>query len=169
MHEESFFANPQNWVALAYIVFFILFGKKLWTVIRDMLDARTNAIRTELAEAKRLREEAEALLRDASARRVAALADAKALLEGAKAEAARLAAAAEAEAQAAADRRERMAVDRIAAAEKAAVDEVRFAAAEVAGTAAEGLIRQTLTADADAVLIDHAIKGLPSALGRRAA
>jgi F-type H+-transporting ATPase subunit b len=169
MHGESFFANPQNWVALAYVVFFVLFGKKLWSVVRDMLDARTNAIRTELAEAKRLREEAEALLRDASARRVAALADAKALLAGAKAEAARLAAAAAADAEAAADRRERMAVDRIAAAEKAAVDEVRFAAAEIAGKAAEGLIRQTLTPDADAALIDHAIKGLPAALTRRAA
>jgi F-type H+-transporting ATPase subunit b len=169
MHGDSFFENPMNWVALAYIVFFLLFGKKLWVVIRDMLDARTKAISTELAEAKRLREEAEALLRDASARRVAALADARALLEGAKAEAARLAAAAAEEAQASADRRERMAVDRIAAAEKAAVDEVRIAAAEVASKAAEGLIRESLTADADAALIDHAIKGLPSALGRRAA
>ncbi len=31
MHEEpSFFAEPRNWVVLAFILFFVLFGKKLW-------------------------------------------------------------------------------------------------------------------------------------------
>lgn len=169
MHEANFFAEPANWVALAYIVFFLLLGRKLWSVVTGLLDARTNAIRAELDEAKRLREEAEAMLRDANARRVAAIADAKALLEGARAEATRLAAAAEADAKATAARRERMALDRIAAAEKAAVDEVRIAAAEVAAIAAERVIREDLTEAADAALIDTAIGGLPAALGRRAA
>ena len=169
MHEVNFFAEPPSWVAIAYITFFLLLGRKLWAAIAGMLDARTDAVRAELDEAKRLREEAEAMLRDASARRVAAIADANALLEGARAEAIRLAAAAEAEAKAAAARRERMALDRIAAAEKAAVDEVRIAAAEIAAAAAERVIREDFTAAADAALIDHAIGGLPSALGRRAA
>jgi F-type H+-transporting ATPase subunit b len=165
----SFFSDPPNLVALAYIVFFVLVGRKLWSVIAGLLDARTDSIRTELDEVKRLRDEAEALLRDANARRVAAIAEAHALLEGARAEAVRLAAAAEAEAAAAAARRERLAMTRIAAAEKAAVDEVRIAAAEIAAIASERVIREELTPEADATLIDHAIVGLPSALGRRAA
>ena len=165
----SFFSEGRNWVALAYILFFVLFGRKLWRAIAGMLDARTNAIRAELDEVKRLREEAETMLRDANARRVAAISEANALLDGARAEAVRLAAAAEAEAKASAERRERMALDRIAAAEKAAVDEVRIAAAEIAGIASERVIRAELTAEADAKLIDNAIGGLPSALGRRAA
>ena len=169
MHEAGFFAEPPNWVAFAFIVFFLLLGRRLWSVVTGLLDARTEAVRAELAEAKRLREEAEALLRDAGARRVAAVAEAKALVEGARAEAARLAAAAEAEAQAAATRREQMAIDRIAAAEKAAVDEVRITAAQIATIASERIIREELTAEADSALIDHAIGGLPSALGRRAA
>ena len=169
MSEPSFFAEPPNWVAAAYIVFFLLLGRKLWGVVTGLLDGRTNAIRAELDEVKRLREEAETLLRDANARRVAAIAEANALLEGARAEAIRLAAAAEADAKAAAERRERMALDRIAAAEKAAVDEVRIAAAEIASAASVQIIREELTTAADARLIDHAIGGLPSALGRRAA
>jgi F-type H+-transporting ATPase subunit b len=169
MHEASFFADPRTWVAAAFIVFFALLGKKLWAAVAGMLDARADAVRAELAEAQRLRGEAEAMLADASARREAALIEAQALLSGARDEAARLAAAAEADARTAAERRERMAMDRIAAAEKAAVDEVRLAAAEIAGAAAERVIREELTPEADAALIDHAIGGLPNALGRRAA
>jgi F-type H+-transporting ATPase subunit b len=169
MHEPSFFADPRTWVAAAFVVFFVLLGRTIWAALTAMLDARADAVRAELAEAQRLRQEAEAMLADASARREAALAEAQALLSGAKDEAARLAAAAEAEAKSTAERRERMAMDRIAAAEKAAVDEVRIAAAEIAGMAAERVIAQELTAEADGALIDHAIGGLPNALGRRAA
>jgi len=169
MHEPSFFADPRTWVAAAFVVFFVLLGRTIWAALTAMLDARADAVRAELAEAQRLRQEAEAMLADASARREAALAEAQALLSGAKDEAARLAAAAEAEAESTAERRERMAMDRIAAAEKAAVDEVRIAAAEIAGMAAERVIAQELTAEADGALIDHAIGGLPNALGRRAA
>lgn len=169
MDAATFFSEPPNWVAIAYILFFVLVGRKLWRVVTGLLDARTDAVRAELDEVKKLREEAETMLRDANARRVAAMSEAHALLEGARAEAIRLAAAAEAEATASAGRRERMALDRIAAAEKAAVDEVRIAAAEIAAIASERVIREELTAETDGKLIDSAIGGLPSALGRRAA
>jgi F-type H+-transporting ATPase subunit b len=167
MHEASFFAEPRNWVAAAFIVFFLLFGRKLWGAITQLLDDRAAKIRTELAEAARLRTEAEAMLKDAQARRDSAMADARHLLEGAKAEAARLAEAAAAEAEAAASRREKMAMDRIAAAEKAAVDEVRTTAAEVATVAARRVIADGLSAEADGRLIDHAITQLPAALAQR--
>ena len=104
------------------------------------------------------------MLREAEKQRADALADAKALIEGAKAEAARVAAAAAAEAEASAKRREQMAIDRIAAAEKAAVDDVRLAAADVATAAARQVIAEGLTADADSQLIDQAIAQLPGAL-----
>jgi F-type H+-transporting ATPase subunit b len=167
MHEESFFGDPRHWVAIAFILFFVLFGKKLWSTLVVMLDARGAAVRAELEEAARLRREAEAMLRDAEQRRTEALAEAKALIEGAQAEAARVGAAAMAEAEAAAKRREQMAVDRIAAAEKAAVDDVRQTAAEIATVAARQVIAEGLTAEADARLIDHAIAQLPAALAQR--
>jgi F-type H+-transporting ATPase subunit b len=169
-HEESFFSDPKNWVVLAFLLFFILFGKKLWGALAGILDARAVTVKAELEEASRLRREAESMLRDAEKQRADALADAKALIEGARAEAGRLAAAAAAEAEASAKRREQMAVDRIAAAEKAAVDDVRLAAADIATTAARQVMAEGLTADADSVLIDQAIMQLPTALaGRRAA
>lgn len=167
MQEPGFFAEPRNWVLIAFVLFFAIFGGKLWAALAGMLDARAAKVREELDEAARLRQEAEAMLRDAEARRAEALREAQALIEGAKTEAARVAAAAADEAEASAKRREQMAMDRIAAAEKAAVDEVRLTAAEVATAAARQVIAEGLSAEADARLIDHAITQLPSALASR--
>jgi F-type H+-transporting ATPase subunit b len=169
MHEESFFADPRSWVAVAFVIFFVLFGARLWKALSGMLDQRTAAVRAELDEASRLRREAEAMLADASKRREAALTEARALLEGARAEAARLAKSAAEDAEAAAKRREKMALDRIAAAEKAAVDEVRITAADVACVAAGRVIREGLTPEVGSALVDHAITGLAAALSPRRA
>ncbi len=170
MHtEESFFADPRAWVAIAFVIFFLLAGRKIWSTLTGILDKRAATIRAELAEAQRLRQDAEAMLNDAKFRREAAIADAERLLTGARTEAARLGDAAAKDAENAAIRRERMAMDRIAAAEQQAVDDVRIAAAEIATLAAERVIRTHLSAETDAHLIDNAIAGLPNALASRRA
>jgi F-type H+-transporting ATPase subunit b len=170
MHEEvGFFAEPRNWVVIAFFLFFILFGKKLWGALAGMLDARAASVRAELDEAARLKSEAQAMLKEAEAARVKAEADAKRLIDGAAAEAARVAEASRAETEAAARRREQMAVDRIAAAQKQAVDDVRSAAAEVATIAARQVIAEGLSPESSAALIDQAIAQLPAALATRRA
>ncbi len=166
-HEASFFAEPRNWVMIAFFLFFILFGRRLWGAFASMLDGRAAKIKAELEEAARLRREAEAMLRDATKQRADALAEARRMIDGAQAEASRLATATAAEADASARRREQMALDRIAAAEKAAVDEVRLAAADVATAAARQVIAEGLAPAADARLVDHAIAQLPAALAAR--
>jgi F-type H+-transporting ATPase subunit b len=160
----GFFTESRTWVGIAFILFFVIFGKKLWLAIAGLLDDRAAAVRRELEEAARLREEAQRMLRDAEQRRDAALKEAQELIAGAKVQAEQLAAAAAEEAQAAARRREQMAIDRIASAEKAAVDEVRITAAEVATEAARQVIAEGLPPATDARLIDHAISQLPAAL-----
>jgi F-type H+-transporting ATPase subunit b len=156
--------NPEFWVLVSFVIFFVLFGSRLWAALTGLLDARTVAIRTELAEAQRLRQEAATMLADATRARDETLAEAKDVLARSQAEAARLAEAASAEAQAAAARRERMAMDRITAAEKAAVAEVQNAAAEVAIKAAERVMAQGLGGQAEADILDRAIASLPKAL-----
>ncbi len=164
MHETSFWAEPRTWVLIAFIIFFILFGRRLWTVIARMLDNRAVLVREELEEAARLRQEAEAMLRDAQQRREAALSEARAMLENASAEAAQVAAQARADAEAAMRRRERMATERIQAAESAAVADVRRAAVDVATQAAAEVLGSSLGAGTDTALVDRAISGLPAAL-----
>jgi F-type H+-transporting ATPase subunit b len=168
-HQYGFWDDPKTWVAASFFIFFILFGSRIWAALTAMLDKRAEQVRSELAEAQKLRSEAEAMLADATRRREQAMADAKALLEGARAQAQLLSATAAADAEAAAARRERMAVDRIATAEKAALDEVRTAAAEVAAAAAERVIREGLSVEAGGALVDRAIASLPNALAPRRA
>ena len=169
MH-ESLLADPRFWVAVSFLLFFVIFGKRLVSAVLSLLDGHTATVRARLDEAARLRNEAEAMLADAQARRATAETEAVALVENAQRQAMRVAESARAEAAAAATRRERMALDRIAAAEKAAVTEVRQAAVDVATEAAAKVMARGLPTDADAALIDRAIAGLPAALsGRRAA
>jgi F-type H+-transporting ATPase subunit b len=166
---HGFFGEPRTWVAVAFVIFFVLFGNRLWKALAGMLDAHAERVRSELNEASRLRTEAEAMLADANTRRDTAIAEARAMLESARGEAVRLAEQARVDAEAAGRRREQMAMDRIAAAEKAAVTEVRTTAADIAARAAAEVIAQTLSAEGDAPIIDRSIAALPAALARRAA
>ena len=50
------------WVLIAFILFFVLVGKKLWTALTYNLDERKKLIEKDLNEAKKLREEAQAEL-----------------------------------------------------------------------------------------------------------
>jgi F-type H+-transporting ATPase subunit b len=156
--------SPEFYVLVAFVIFFGLFGRQLWAAAVKQLDGRADAIRTLLAEAEALRIEAEQMLRDAQVARQAALDEARDIINRGRTEAARIAGEAQADAEAQAARRERMALDRISAAEKAAVTEVRQIAADIAAGAAKAVISDTLTADDDAALVDHAIAGLPKAL-----
>jgi F-type H+-transporting ATPase subunit b len=170
MHEEvGFFAEPVHWVVLAFLLFFILFGGKLWSALTGMLDARAASVRAEIDEAARLKSEAEAMLKEAEATRAKAQSEAAILIDGAAAEAARVAEATRAEAEISAKRREQMALDRIAAAQKQAVDEIRTAAAELATIAARQVIAEGLSPESGAALINDAIARLPAALAARRA
>lgn len=163
-HYEHFWLDPKFWVAVSFVLFFLLLGKKLWGAMSGALDGRAATIRRQLDEASRLRADAEEMLKSAEAERAAAAQEAETLLANARAEAERVAAAAIAEAEAAAKRRERMALDRIAAAEASAIADVRNAAAEVAAAAARTVLAETLDASADAVLVDQSLSDLPKAL-----
>jgi F-type H+-transporting ATPase subunit b len=157
-------SDPKFWVAVSFVLFFVLLGRKIWGVLTAALDGKAEGIRKQLAEAADLRSQAEQMLAAAEAERAAAAREAKELLARARGEAERLAAAAAAEAEAAAKRRERMAMDRIAAAEASAVAEVRNAAADIAGAAARAVIAESLDATADAALVDQSVADLPKAL-----
>jgi len=169
-HPDSLFADPRTWVAIAFVLFFVIFGRKLFGPLIAILDKRGVDIKRELDDASRLRREAEAMLVEAKTQREVAMRDAESMLAHARVEAKAVADAARAEAVTSAARRERMAHDRISAAEKAAITDVRLAAADLAGRAAERVLADGFSADADADLIDRAIQALPTALaGRRAA
>lgn len=162
-HEAGF------WFLVSFVLFFVVFGPRIWKPLSAMLDARADRIRMELDEAARLRREAEQMLEDATREREQAYAEANALIEQTRKQAEELANKARLDAEDMLRRREQMARDRIAAAERAAVEEVRAAAVDAAFEGARHVIGDSLEDTKAASFIDAAISELPAALTARAA
>ena len=97
-HYEHFWLDPKFWVAVSFVIFLLLVGKRAWALLIGSLDAKADKVRDDLAEAASLRSQAEAMLKQAEAERQAAVAEAAQMLERAKAEALRVGEAAAAEA-----------------------------------------------------------------------
>ncbi|MBL0319839.1 MAG: ATP F0F1 synthase subunit B [Alphaproteobacteria bacterium] len=72
------------WVGSATIAFLALIAKPVGTVVVKSLDTRSNAIEKELNEAKRLRDEAEAVLASYKERQQAAVIEAEEIVAHAK-------------------------------------------------------------------------------------
>jgi F-type H+-transporting ATPase subunit b len=162
-HAEPTFLglDPGGWVALAMLaVFAIMIWKKVPAAIGRALDKKIDAIREQLAEAEALRKEAEALKAEYAAKAAEAENEAGAMVERARHEADALIAKARKDAEAMVERRSRMAEEKIAAEERAAVQQLRAAAADAATRAASRLLAERVDADADAALVDRAIKEL---------
>ncbi len=149
------------WVSLAMAVFIIiLLVKKVPALIGGALDGRIAAIKSQLAEATKLRTEAEALKAEYEARLAAAAGEAEAIRKSAEHEAETLIADAQANATALVARRQKMAEDKIGAAERAAIAGIRAKAVNAATSAAATLIAQGHDAQADRQLVDTAIRSL---------
>lgn len=82
------FAEPETWVAVAFLLFVaLLLYLKAPAKIAAMLDERSARIAKELAEARKLREEAQALLAEYQGKRAEAEKTAAQIVEQARREA----------------------------------------------------------------------------------
>jgi F-type H+-transporting ATPase subunit b len=133
--------ETENWVALAFLLFIgLLVYLGVHRKVADSLDQRQARIKSELDEARRLRDEAQALLAEFERKGREAESEAEAIIAGAKAEAERIAAEAKARMEDFVTRRTKMAEAKITQAEAQAVADVRSAAADAAVAAAEKIL-----------------------------
>jgi F-type H+-transporting ATPase subunit b len=154
-------AGPGFIVAAAMTVLLIIAIKvKVPAMVTGGLDSGIAEIRKQLAEAKALRAEAEALRQQYADRIANAEKDAAAMLAHARTEADAIVAKAEADTTQMIARREKMASDKIEAAERGAIADLRAKAADAATTAARGLIVARHDAGADKGLVDQTIAGI---------
>lgn len=133
------------WVAVSLVIFLgilVYFGVP--KSLAAALDKRGELIAAELAEARRLREEAAAVLSAYESKRKEAEAEAEAIVTAAREEAERLAADSEAKLTDFIARRTKAAEEKIAQAEIQAAAEVRAAAADAATRAAEIILRDEM-------------------------
>ena len=134
--------SAEFWVGVGFFIFVALLGYAgVHKTLLKGLDGRAARISAELEEAKRIRIEAEALLKQYEQKRIAAEAEAASIIADASAEAKRIAAEAERAVEQFIARRTAQAETRIAQAESNATTEVRAAAADAAVKAAEQIIK----------------------------
>lgn len=150
--------NTNFIVLLAFILFIaVLVYFKVPGLLMGMLDKRADGIRSDLNEAKALREEAQALLASYERKQKEVQGQADRIVETAKSEAKAAAEQAKADLEASIVRRLAAAEDQIASAEAGAIKEVRDQAATVAVAVAREVIAKQLSAADGNKLIEDAI------------
>ena len=151
------FEDPAFWVAVAFVLFVAVAGRKIFGLVVAGLDKRSAAIRHELDEAQRLRAEAQALLVGYQKKGQDAAHEAAAIVAHAREEALRIAAAAQSDLETTLARRREQAVEKIARAEASAIQEVRSAATDLALKATRRLIAESLDPTRQGKLVTDAI------------
>lgn len=146
--DELFFVALAFAVVIAAFLYLRLPGKLV-----AALDNRADQIRKELEQAKKLREDAEALLAEYEAKRSAAEQQAQQIVSDARANAEALAAEAKQKMEDSLERRTQQAQEKIARAEANMVKEVRLAVTSIAISAAEQVIRDTISDDQKQALV----------------
>ena len=152
------------WATAALIVFIALITYlKVPGMITKSLDDRADKIRSDLDEARKLREEAQALLAEYQRKRRDAESEAETIVEAAKREADTLASDAKKKLDEYVERRTKMAEQKIAQAETQAMQDVKAIAAERAIAASEQVLMSKLS-DGGASLIKSSIAEVKSKL-----
>ncbi len=153
--------DAHNWIYLGLLVFIvILWRAKVPGLLAKTLDDAGARVQAQLDEARRLREEAEALLADIKIRRHQSEAVAAELMAAAEAEAERLRAEAAVQLEEDIRRRAALAERKIAQAEAQAASEVKAAAAELAAQATEAVLAARVSGAANDPLIDASLPSL---------
>lgn len=153
-----FFEDATIWVLISFGIFVvaaIIFGRG---AIVKMLDDKIQAIRTEIANAEALREEAQKILMEYETKQKYAAAEAQTMLENAKRQAADMQQRAEQDINDTMQRREVMLKERIQRMEESAMDDIRRYAAELAVSATTEIIIQKLDQAGASRLNDQSIR-----------
>ena len=166
MHFTADLGDPTTWVFIAVVIFLLsllYFG--IHKKIAGALDARADAIRNELDQARRLREEAQALLASYQRKQKEAEAQAEEIVKQARSDAENMASQARKDLAERLERRAAQAEAKIANAEAQALGEVKAKAADLAMDAAENILRTKMSAAEKSKFIQDGIKQMGATLG----
>lgn len=157
--------NTDLIVLMAFVVFVgILVYFKVPDKVTGMLDSRADTIRSELDEARRLREEALQIYAKFEAQQESIEEETARIVERARTDAELTAEQVKAEIEASIARRLKSAEDQIASAEAAAIREVRERAISVATAAAGDVIAKQMDTAGHDALFKSAIKSVETRL-----
>ena len=161
----EFFGHAESWVLVAFLLFVALMVYlKTPAMVARMLDERAAGIAKDLADARKLRDEAQDLLASYQAKRLEAESTAASIVAQAKVAAEEYAGEARRKLGESIERRTRQAAQKIAQAEAAAIKDVRSAVADIAIAAAAQLGAEQLKGGKGAGMIAESIAAVKSRL-----
>lgn len=158
-------SNTDFVVAIAFLLFVgVLFYYKVPTLLGGLLDKRADGIKSELDEARALREEAQSVLASYERKQLEVQEQADRIVEQAKVSAGEAAEQAKKDLALSIERRVQAAQDQIASAEQGAVRQVRDEAARIAVVAAGAVVSKEMSSAKAGSLIDDAIETVAAKL-----
>jgi len=158
-------ATPELWVLVSFALFLaLLVYYKIPNKVVKALDDRADRIRTELAEARRLREEAEAILADYQRKRTEAEREAEDIIAMARKEAQFYAEEQRKALTESLQRRVKLAEEKITRAEEQAIQDIRSRSVDVAIAAAETLIANQLKGKSAESLVEKSVREISTKL-----
>lgn len=160
----SLLQDPTFWVGLAFCLTVAVLAKPVGRMLGDALQSRADGIASKLEEAKKLREEARALLLDYQQKQQDSRKEAEALLQKAQDNAEKIKIETQNEFEAKLQKREEMALARLKLAEEKATEEVRDLAVNIALTTVEKILSENLSGEEGRRLIEKQIDDLPNLL-----
>lgn len=157
----SILDDTNTWVLVSFL---IVVGLLLWQNVPKLISKffadRATTVRTQLDEARTLREEAQRLLADYQKRQREAEDEADAIVEQARRDAKLMTAEAREKMNEQLTRRRKAAEERIARAEAQAIAEIRGKTADLSVAAAKEIIGTSLDGKSQGALVDTAISDL---------
>lgn len=157
--------GPEFWVAISFVMFVgLLLYLGLPGMVTKALDDRAATIRSEIEDAARLRDEAQAMLAEYQRRRQDASKEAEEIVAMARKEAQFFAEETRKSLTEQLARRAKSAEEKIARAEAQALIEIRSKAVDAAISAAQGLIAERLSASKADELIASSVKEVKAKL-----
>jgi F-type H+-transporting ATPase subunit b len=149
--------GPEFWLLIALVILIVGVWKPLSRLLLGALDGHSQKVRSELDEAKRLREEAQSLLAEHQRKLAQGEDQAQQIVEHARAEAERQTKRHGDEMEAAIRRRREAAEQRIAQEEARAIQQLRAHAASLTIRTTERLLTEQMDEEQRKTVIDRAL------------
>ncbi len=154
---EALQNDPSFWVAVSFVIFVAAFGRTLWKRLADVLDARRESIRSEIAAARKLRDDAQEMLNDHVRRRKSAEEEAEVIIERAREQAKRLVEERSLQLEAQLERARERTRREIESAQEAAISDYRERLSSLVVRATETLLRNRQDQDTHTALVERTI------------
>ncbi|MEI7669165.1 MAG: F0F1 ATP synthase subunit B [Pseudomonadota bacterium] len=156
MTEMPFYQDPEFWISVSFALFVFLAFKPVKKMLENLLDERSALIASELAEAKRLRAEAEATLAAYKKKQEESMREADEIIASTNNEAEKILKQAEIDASLVLEKRMKLALDKISQAENKALQEVQNHIVDISVSVARSMIIEHLKIHGDADIVKRA-------------